>query len=164
MIRPATPVSPPKKLSKKAWPDAKEICSSIGVPVKARSVSEGQDELQNEEGDVDVFDKDVDDGRGRIAKRPSVVCGENLGVSDKLHDDRGGEVERAEREPTEQDVEQIVDELDVEEKEADDVVARTIHSAKMHQGIQRHGERSVEPSTSLANKLSSAFRDISLAL
>ncbi|KAI6774575.1 hypothetical protein HG531_001424 [Fusarium graminearum] len=74
-----------------------------------------------------------------------MVPGQNLWCSDKLHDNRGSEIESGEREPTEQHV-------------------QSIHSAEMHERIERHGKGSVEPSASLANKLRGAFWHIGLAL
>lgn len=68
----------------------------VSVLCALRSVSESEDELKDEEGDVYVFDQDVDNRRGCIAKRPTMVSRENLGRSDELHDDGRGEVERRE--------------------------------------------------------------------
>ena len=46
---------------------------NVGVLRALGSVTKRKDELQYEEGDVDVFDEDVDNWRGCVAKRPTMV-------------------------------------------------------------------------------------------
>ena len=49
----------------------------------------------------------------------------------------------------------------MEEEHADDVVARLVHAAKVHDGVDTSGERTVEPSTTLRNEFGGALGHVS---
>lgn len=52
----------------------------------------------------------------------------------------------------------------MEEKQANEVVATSVHPTEMHQGVDTSRERTVEPTTTLTDKLRSSFRYIGLTL
>lgn len=56
----------------------------------------------------------------------------------------------------------IVKKLYVEEQHSHYVVAAFVHSSEMHQGVDCSRERSIKPSSSLADKFRCSFRDIRL--
>nr|GFD61336.1 hypothetical protein [Tanacetum cinerariifolium] len=67
-----------------------------------RTVTEGQNELQTEESQVDVGKDGVEDRSNCVSERPG-VSGISL-RTDERHDDNGGEVERSHGEPGEDGV------------------------------------------------------------
>ena len=104
-----------------------------------RSVSESQDELQEEERQVDVLDNCVQDWCDRVAEwECSLVVG-RARSTDKVNDDSRSQVVRSyeevsivvisltrtqhtQGEPRQSDSGNVVDQLDVEEEHAQDVV------------------------------------------
>jgi hypothetical protein len=54
--------------------------------------------------------------------------------------------------------------LDVEEEDADEVVAGLVHPPEVDEGVDGGSERAVEPSAALANELGGRLGDISLSL
>jgi hypothetical protein len=50
----------------------------------------------------------------------------------------------------------------VEEEEPNNIVAGLVHPPEVDQGVDRCGERAVEPATALTNELWCALRNISL--
>jgi len=85
-------------------------------------------------------------------------------LTDQVHNNVSGEPVRSQSEPGHHHSDCIVDHLNVEDENADDVVSRLVHSAKVHQKIQGGSEGTVQPSPSLLNEFCCSFRHASLAL
>lgn len=137
----------------------------VRPPRSLWSVSESQNELQSKEGEVHVLDDGVEDGRSVVAERPAVAVVVPLRLlTDEVHDDGGCEPERSQSKPGEEDGEGVVQHLDVEEEHADEVVSRLVHAAKVHQGVDTGGERTVQPTTTLTDEFSCTFRHIGFTL
>lgn len=112
----------------------------IGELGTLRSVTQREDELQDHKGQIDVTEQRVDNRRSSITKGPAMVlsrlAGRDNRGTDKFHDDNGGQIVGSQRKPGEDDVEEVVDELDVEEEHADDVVTTLVHTPEVHQRVQ----------------------------
>ena len=68
------------------------------------------------------------------------------------------------REPRHDNVGQVVDELNVQEDHADDVVTRSVHASEMHERVDGGSEGTVQPTTTLTDELGSTFGHVSLTL
>lgn len=86
------------------------------------------------------------------------------GRSDEVHDDLGGQPVGREGEPTEQDVGEVVQELDVQEDHPHKTVARPIDSIEMDESVQRRRERAIQPTTALAEEFVGAFWHVGFPL
>ena len=75
---------------------------------------------------------------------------------------RGGKLTQGE--PRQDEGGDVVQELDVEEEHADDVVAASVHAAKVHEGVDASGEGAIEPATALRDELGRALGHVRLAL
>ena len=84
--------------------------------------------------------------------------------SNEIHDDGSREVVRSQSEPGEEEVHKVVKELDVEEEHSNEVVSGFVHATKVHEGIERGGKGTVQPTTTLADELGRTFGNVSLAL
>ena len=65
--------------------------------------------------------------------------------------------------PSEKDSKDVVDELDVEEKHAQNVVSGAVHAAEVHKGVDCCGKGTVQPTSTLTDEFRSSFRDVGLA-
>ena len=68
------------------------------------------------------------------------------------------------REPRQEDHSQVVDQLDMEEEHADQIVARSVHPGEMHERIEGSRKRTIQPSSALTDELCSTFRHVSFTL
>ena len=86
-----------------------------------------------------------------------------LRLADQVHDNRRREPESSKREPGKNDREDLVEQLEVEEEHANQVVTRLVHPRKVHQCVDCSSKRAVEPSSTLTDKLGRAFGHIRFA-
>jgi len=70
-------------------------------------------------------------------------------LTDQVHNNVIGELVRGQSDPGHDHSDCIVDHLNVEEENADGIVSRLVHSAKVRQRIQGGSEKTVQPSPSL---------------
>lgn len=134
----------------------------ISVFRTLRSVTESQNELYHDKTEVYVLQDDVNDRSSRTERpRGLVWIGWSAG---KTHDDESSKPEVCKTEPRENEGEDVVEELDVEEEHAERVVARLVETTEMNQRVDTSGERTVEPTTSLRDKLGSTVRNVSFGL
>ncbi|KAI6752785.1 hypothetical protein HG530_013537 [Fusarium avenaceum] len=128
------------------------------------SVTQSENELEHNEGQVEVLKQGVDNRSTRVTERPSVTTRCSVRSTHEIHDDGSCKPVRTEREPSEECVESRVDELNVKEEHADDVVTGLVHTTEVHQRVQSSGERTVEPSSTLTDEFSRSFRHIGFTL
>ena len=138
------------------------------------SVTERENELQNDECQVDILEAGIDVWRVVQTEWPALLrrlwirvrWGIDVvnGAADQVHDNRGSKPERCQHEPGQNQHAQIVESLDTEEELADGVVSRLEEAAKMHHGVTTGSERTVQPTSTLRDELWRIFRHIGFAL
>lgn len=134
------------------------------------TVTQRENELKKQEREVEVLQDGVENRSDIVAEWPSALKNGSLGIvrvgwsTDKVHDDRGGEPERGESKPGEEDLGDVVKHLDVEEEHADQVVATLVHTTEMHEGVDTGCEGTVQPTSTLANEFGGTFGHVGFTL
>jgi hypothetical protein len=104
----------------------------------------------------------VEDGSDAVAEGPGFL---RVGWSaDKIHDNDGSKPEGSQREPSKECLTHVVDELDVEEEHAHEVVSTLVHAAEMEKRVNTGSEGTVEPTTTLTDEFGGTFRHIGFTL
>jgi hypothetical protein len=104
----------------------------------------------------------VEDRSNVVAERPGSLALRRS--ADEGHDNNGSKPEGSQREPSEDSLTHVVDQLDVEEEHADEVVSGLVHAAEMEERVNTGGEGTVQPTTTLTDELGSTFRHIGFTL
>src|SRR5699024_2745398 len=104
--------------------------SQVRILGSLGTVTQGEDELQQQETKVAVFDDCVDNGSRGGTKGETLVTVAIARGTDQIHNDRRCKPVRCKREPSQKCVENVVQHLNVQEEHANNVMPTLVHPTK----------------------------------